>query len=99
MSDPIREKEIAWGDVNRPIRLSSFNIMGELAKAYLNTRPKIYVVDGYAGWDKEERIKIRVICTRSYHALFMTNMLVKPTPQELEQDFADGADYYIFNAG
>lgn len=99
MSDPIREKEIAWGDVNRPIRLSSFNIMGELAKSYLNTRPKIYVVDGYAGWDKEERIKIRVICTRSYHALFMTNMLVKPTPQELEQDFADGADYYIFNAG
>jgi phosphoenolpyruvate carboxykinase (ATP) len=40
-----------------------------------------------------------VVCTRSYHALFMTNMLVKPTAQELNEDFADGADYYIFNAG
>lgn len=29
----------------------------------------------------------------------MTNMLIKPTPQELERDFSDGADYYIFNAG
>jgi hypothetical protein len=29
----------------------------------------------------------------------MTNMLVKPTPQELNEDFADGADYYILNAG
>ena len=39
------------------------------------------------------------MCTRSYHALFMNNMLIRPTPQELETDFADGADYYIFNAG
>lgn len=29
----------------------------------------------------------------------MNNMLIRPTPQELETDFADGADYYIFNAG
>jgi phosphoenolpyruvate carboxykinase (ATP) len=57
------------------------------------------VVDGYAGWDLDERIKIRVICTRSYHALFMTNMLIRPTQAELDRDFAGGADYYIFNAG
>lgn len=29
----------------------------------------------------------------------MSNMLVRPTPAELEKDFTDGADYYIFNAG
>lgn len=57
------------------------------------------MVDGYAGWDPEDRIKIRVMCTRSYHALFMTNMLIRPTPEQLQRDFADGADYYIFNAG
>jgi hypothetical protein len=26
-------------------------------------------------------------------------MLVRPTLQELERKFSDGADYYIFNAG
>ena len=29
----------------------------------------------------------------------MNNMLVKPTLKELEEDFSEGADYYIFNAG
>ena len=29
----------------------------------------------------------------------MTNMLIRPTKAELEKDFADGADYYIFNSG
>ena len=81
------------------MRPTSFEILSNTAKSYLNTRRQIYVVDGYAGWSPEERIRIRVMCTRSYHALFMKNMLIKPTPEELEADFADGADYYIFNAG
>lgn len=85
--------------MNKPIRAESFNLLSELAKSYLNTRRKVYVVDGYAGYDPENRIKIRVICTRSYHALFMRNMLIRPTEEELARDFQDGADYYIFNAG
>lgn len=63
---------------------TSFQILEDLAINYLNTRNKLYVVDGFGGWDKEERVKIRVVCTRAYHALFMTNMLVKPTWKELE---------------
>jgi len=49
----------------------------------MNTRSRLYVVDGYAGYDVNERIKIRVVCTRSYHAMFMTNMLIRPTKTEL----------------
>lgn len=81
------------------MKSSSFTILEDLARNYFNTRKRLYVVDGYAGYDQEERVRIRVVCTRAYHALFMTNMLVKPTEEELEKDFADGADYYIFNAG
>lgn len=58
----------------------SFYILSGLAKSYLNTRRKVYIVDGYAGYCPEDRIRIRVVCTRSYHALFMTNMLIRPTP-------------------
>jgi phosphoenolpyruvate carboxykinase (ATP) len=35
------------------------------------------VLDGYAGWDPEARFKIRVVCARPYHALFMHNMLIR----------------------
>jgi phosphoenolpyruvate carboxykinase (ATP) len=50
VKDVIRDKEIAWGDVNKPMSEESFQILSGMAKSYLNTRRKIYVVDGYAGW-------------------------------------------------
>lgn len=37
------------------------------------SRPSSSVFDGFAGWDPKYRIKVRVICCRAYHALFMNN--------------------------
>ena len=54
------------------------------------------MVDAYAGWDKEHRVKIRVITTRAYHALFMQNMLVLPSKEELQ---VFEPDFTIYNAG
>ena len=53
----------------------------ERAIDYLNTRERLYVVDGFAGWDPKYQLKIRVICARAYHALFMHNMLIRPTAE------------------
>lgn len=72
-------KDIWWSKVNIPLSPHSFDILKERAVDYLNTREKLYVVDGYAGWDIQLRIRIRVIATRAYHALFMQNMLVIPS--------------------
>ena len=88
---------IWWGDVN--IALSPENFAKNVTRAveYLNTRPYIYVVDCYSGWDPSYRMKIRVVTTRAYHALFMKNMLIEPTPEEL-QSFGK-PDFVIYNAG
>jgi phosphoenolpyruvate carboxykinase (ATP) len=75
----------------------SFLINRETAINYLNTRDTLFVVDAFAGWDKKHQIKIRLIAERAYHAFFMHNMLIKPTPEELE-NFGK-PDYVIFNAG
>ena len=69
----------------------------EAAVEFLNARERLYVVDGFAGWDPQRRLKIRVICARPYHALFMHNMLIRPTPAELAS-FGE-PDYVIYNAG
>jgi phosphoenolpyruvate carboxykinase (ATP) len=89
--------DIWWGPVNIPLSPSSFRINRKRAVDYLTTCPRMYVIDGYAGWDPEHRLKIRVICSRPYHALFMQNMLIRPGEQELAQ-FGQ-PDYVIFNAG
>jgi phosphoenolpyruvate carboxykinase (ATP) len=69
----------------------------ERAVDYLNTRNRIFIIDGYAGWDPAYRIKVRVICARAYHALFMRNMLIRPTEAELES--YGNPDFVIINAG
>ncbi|CAD8062632.1 unnamed protein product [Paramecium primaurelia] len=97
--DEHTEQEIWWGDVNIPIPKKSHNLLEQIALQFLNTRPRLFVVDGYAGWDPHSRLRIRVFCTRAYHALFMQNMLIKPTNEELKRDFSDDVDFHIFNAG
>ena len=90
-------KDIWWGPVNTKLSEHSFMVNRERALDYLNTRPRIFVIDGYAGWDPAHRIKVRVVCARAYHALFMKNMLIRPTEKELET--YGTPDFVIVNAG
>jgi phosphoenolpyruvate carboxykinase (ATP) len=88
---------IWWGPVNIKMTDHIFLTNRERAIDYLNTRENLYVVDGYAGWDPNYRLKVRIICARAYHALFMRNMLIRPTAEELKS-FGD-PDFTIYNAG
>ncbi|MEN1681664.1 MAG: phosphoenolpyruvate carboxykinase (ATP) [Planctomycetota bacterium] len=95
--EPSSESDVWWGDVNIEFSQDSFARSREIAIKYLNSCERLYVVDGYAGWDREHRIKVRVICSRPYHALFMHNMLIRPNDKELTT-FGE-PDYVIYNAG
>jgi phosphoenolpyruvate carboxykinase (ATP) len=97
LKHPSSERDVWWGSVNVPIDEATFQINLERAKDYLNTRSILYCVDAFAGWDPEHRLKVRVICSRPYHALFMHTMLIRPTAEELA-DFGT-PDAVIYNAG
>src|SRR5499433_3144177 len=83
VDEPEVRDDVWWGNVNIKLDPQSFLINRERAIDYLNTRERLYVIDGFAGWDPKFQLKIRVISSRAYHALFMHNMLIRPTPQEL----------------
>ncbi len=91
------KSDVWWGSVNIPIDQEVFAINRERAVDYLNTCPRLYCVDAFAGWDDKYRIKVRVVCARPYHALFMYNMLIRPTAKELA-NFGE-PDCTILNAG
>lgn len=95
--NPESEQNIDWGPVNIDLDERTFMINRERARDYLNICERIFVVDAFAGWDAKYRLKVRVICTRAYHALFMQNMLIMPTAEELEE-FGQ-PDYVIYNGG
>lgn len=94
---PDSEGNIDWGKVNIGLSKSSHDKVKSIAINYLNGAERLYVMDGFADWDENNRIKIRVITTRPYHALFMNNMLIRPSETELAE-FGE-PDYVIFNAG
>lgn len=45
----------------------------------------------------QNRLKVRVIASRAYHSLFVHNMLIRPTEEELR--FFGTPDFTIYNAG
>jgi phosphoenolpyruvate carboxykinase (ATP) len=94
---PASKGDIWWGNVNIRLSEAAHAANRQRAVDYLNTRKHLYVIDGFAGWDPRRQLKIRVICSRPYHALFMHNMLIRPTREQLA-NFGQ-PDYIIYNAG
>lgn len=95
--NPESQDNIWWGDINIPLEPEIWQINRQRAIDFLNTRERLYVFDGYAGWDDDYALKVRIVCARAYHALFMHNMLRRPTTEELE-NFGE-PDFTILNAG
>jgi phosphoenolpyruvate carboxykinase (ATP) len=89
--------DVNWGSVNIKLSEESFQQVRERALKFLGRQPKLYVTNAFAGHDPRFRLKIRVVSTRPYHALFMKNMLIEPTAEELAS-FGE-PDFTIYNAG
>lgn len=93
------EDDLWWGKGSPNIEMDehTFLVNRERAVDYLNSLEKVFVNDQFLNWDPEHRIKVRIISARAYHSLFMYNMCIRPTPEELE-DFGT-PDFTIYNAG
>src|SRR5215218_8484900 len=80
---------IWWGDVNRPLDEEKFFGLRDKVVAYLNVQPVLYVVDAFAGADPAQRIGVRVITDRPYHALFAKTLFIEPSDDDLDTFEAD----------
>ena len=87
--------EIAWGKVNRPMSREQFNSIKEKMVNYLNGK-EVYIFDGYAGADKTYQQKFRVINEMASQNLFIHQLLIRPTEEELAS--YGEADYTIICA-
>ena len=88
VDEPGVHDDIEWGKVNMPISEEKFENIHKKMTAYLQNKD-LYVFDGFAGADKEYRLNVRVINEYAYQNLFINNLLIVPTKEELE-GFAPG---------
>lgn len=72
-----------WKENNKIMDPALFDSVFEKFKEY-GAGKELYVVDTYGGADSEHRIKARFIVERPYHALFIKQLLIRPSASELE---------------
>lgn len=84
VDEPLIHDDIAWGKVNVPLSCERFEQIYQKMTAYLQKR-QLYVFDGFAGADKSYRLPVRVINELASQNLFIHQLLIRPTEEELLQ--------------
>jgi len=80
--EPSSEKNIWWGDVNRPITAKKFDGIRQRLLSYLEGK-EMFVQDCFAGADPQHRLPVRVITEFAWHSLFAHNLFLRPQGEEL----------------
>jgi len=80
------EKNIWWGEINRPFEESNFQNLWYRLLAYLQGND-IYIQDCYAGSDERYRLPLRIITEYAWHSLFARNMFLRIRDQEALRRF------------
>lgn len=80
--EPDSETDI-WWENNVAIDADAFARIRTKLEGYAAGRT-LYVIDTYGGADPAYRIKARFIVERPYHALFIKQLLIRPSSVELE---------------
>jgi phosphoenolpyruvate carboxykinase (ATP) len=82
VADVSIKEHIDWGAVNQPMEPEKFDRIIERLNNYLREK-EVFVFDGFAGADPEYRLPIRVINEFAWHNLFVRQLFIRPTKEEL----------------
>jgi len=92
------EEHVWWGEVNQPMGADAFEELLQDAVEYYNGQDRCYVFDGWAGADPKSRRKVRFVHDLAWQQHFVTNMFVRPTPEELIEQAGVPPDFTVINA-
>ncbi len=82
--DPEVSGEVWWGKVNQKMDPAKFRGFAAKVRGWLGQRTVLFTQDLYAGADPAHRIRVRLVTTNAWHALFARNMFIRPARAELE---------------
>jgi phosphoenolpyruvate carboxykinase (ATP) len=94
VDEPATTAEIWWGKVNQKLPEAKFAILKARVQAYLQGQ-ELFTQDLYAGADPANRIRVRLVTTGAWQALFARNMFIRPPAADLA---GFTPDYVILHA-
>jgi len=94
VDEPSVTGDVWWGRVNNRLAPHKFAVLKARVQAYLQGQ-ELFTQDLYAGSDPAHRVRVRMVTTGAWQALFARNIFIRPQPDELP-DFRP--DYVILHA-
>lgn len=88
VDEPHSRAEIDWGKDNKPLSEEKFEQLYQKVLAYVQGR-ELFIFDGYVGADPRYRHGVRIINELAAHNLFVHQLFIRPTAQELTLHQAD----------
>ena len=82
VQEPESSSRIWWGKVNQPIAPEKFDRLKADVEHHLASQ-ELFVRDVYAGADQNYRLPIRFVTPNAWHTLFVYNMFLRPSDEEL----------------
>ena len=96
VNEPTSSENIWWGDVNQKLDETIFDKLYNKIINYYNTDDsKTYLFDGFAGFDPNHSINVRILAKKAWQAHFVNNMFIRPEVEELK---GFNPDFTIINA-
>ncbi|MBM4762644.1 phosphoenolpyruvate carboxykinase (ATP) [Bacillus sp. B15-48] len=83
VNEPSVSDKIDWGSVNEPISEEAFSNLYSKVLDYLKEKDEVFVFKGFAGADKKHQLPIQVINEYAWHNLFVHQLFIRPTAEEL----------------
>lgn len=83
VKDDYTKDRVWWGKINKPISSENFDRLQQNILDYLSGK-EIFVRDGYVCADPKYRTNIRTVTELPWSNMFIDNMFLRPTEEELE---------------
>ena len=94
VDEPGTSADIWWGKINQKLAPAKFDLLLDSVRGHLGART-LFTQDLYAGAAPEHRVRIRLVTTNAWHALFARNMFIRPPAEDLA---GFEPDYVILHA-
>ncbi len=94
VDEPSVTKDVWWGNINQRMAPEKFTALRGRIQAYLQGQ-ELFTQDLYAGADPAHRVRVRLVTTQAWNALFARNMFIRPPESDLE---GFEPDYVILHA-
>jgi phosphoenolpyruvate carboxykinase (ATP) len=94
VDEPSVTADVWWGKVNQKLAPQKFTLLAARVRAYLQGQ-ELFTQDLYAGADPAHRVRVRLVTTAAWNALFARSMFIRPPAEDLP---GFEPDYVILHA-